>query len=467
MTESFTFIAGKISKWTIYLAVFLLPVFFLPWTVNVLDFNKQALLLVLSILIFFGGLETAQRVRYFFRFRAKNTIGLLSEALGSNGITVDPNLKPTDCSNRIKDPLESDIDCGGPCGSCLEGRACRENFDCGSGFCASSICKAPTCEDRVRNQDEPDIDCGGNSCNSCEIGRKCSIDSDCSSGFCSFGTCGTASLCNDGILSGTETDVDCGGSCSLRCNIGQTCQTDSDCSFGTLCLDSICSEQQEDPNKDSDNDGIPDRWELENGLDPNDPSDAGLDSDKDALTNLEEYSHLTNPNSADTDKDGASDKEEIDSNTDPLDPNDKPGNAFITFLMILLLIGILGGAGYGAYYHYHRSLPVPMQPQQRIFQRLKPIPKPQQKPKTDLFAKKEQEKREKRSEFFGAFGKTEEKKPLQKQAEKPGPGKDDNFTRLKSIANKAQDKPKAMPKEETMSMLRKIASAKKAKQRKK
>ena len=414
-----------------------------------------------------GSLNLSSGSRYFFRFRAKNTIGLLSEALGSNGITVDPNLKPTDCSNRIKDPLESDIDCGGPCGSCLEGRACRENFDCGSGFCASSICKAPTCEDRVRNQDEPDIDCGGNSCNSCEIGRKCSIDSDCSSGFCSFGTCGTASLCNDGILSGTETDVDCGGSCSLRCNIGQACQTDSDCSFGTLCLDSICSEQQEDPNKDSDNDGIPDRWELENGLDPNDPSDAGLDSDKDALTNLEEYSHLTNPNSADTDKDGASDKEEIDSNTDPLDPNDKPGNAFITFLMILLLIGILGGAGYGAYYHYHRSLPVPMQPQQRIFQRLKPIPKPQQKPKTDLFAKKEQEKREKRSEFFGAFGKTEEKKPLQKQAEKPGPGKDDNFTRLKSIANKAQDKPKAMPKEETMSMLRKIASAKKAKQRKK
>ena len=31
---------------------------------------KKALLLVLSVLIFFGGLETAQRVRYFFRFRS-------------------------------------------------------------------------------------------------------------------------------------------------------------------------------------------------------------------------------------------------------------------------------------------------------------------------------------------------------------------------------------------------------------
>lgn len=37
----------KVSKISIYLLVFLLPIFFLPWTANVLDFNKQALLIVL------------------------------------------------------------------------------------------------------------------------------------------------------------------------------------------------------------------------------------------------------------------------------------------------------------------------------------------------------------------------------------------------------------------------------------
>ena len=37
----------KIAKGSIYLLVFLLPLFFLPWTSNVLEFNKQALLLLL------------------------------------------------------------------------------------------------------------------------------------------------------------------------------------------------------------------------------------------------------------------------------------------------------------------------------------------------------------------------------------------------------------------------------------
>jgi len=43
----------KVSKWSIYLLIFLLPIFFLPWNANfldsILDFNKQALLLVLVL----------------------------------------------------------------------------------------------------------------------------------------------------------------------------------------------------------------------------------------------------------------------------------------------------------------------------------------------------------------------------------------------------------------------------------
>jgi hypothetical protein len=47
---------------------------------------------------------------------------------------------------------------------------------------------------------------------------------------------------------------------------------------------------------DSDNDGMPDWWEMENNLDPLYSGDAGLDNDGDAYTNLEEYKNGTNPN---------------------------------------------------------------------------------------------------------------------------------------------------------------------------
>jgi len=44
----------KVSKVSIYLLVFLLPILFLPWTANVLDFNKQALLIVLVFVSLFA-----------------------------------------------------------------------------------------------------------------------------------------------------------------------------------------------------------------------------------------------------------------------------------------------------------------------------------------------------------------------------------------------------------------------------
>ena len=47
---------------------------------------------------------------------------------------------------------------------------------------------------------------------------------------------------------------------------------------------------------DSDGDGIPDVWEIANGLNPNNAADAGYDSDGDGYNNLEEYVNNTNPN---------------------------------------------------------------------------------------------------------------------------------------------------------------------------
>ena len=50
---------------------------------------------------------------------------------------------------------------------------------------------------------------------------------------------------------------------------------------------------------DDDGDGLPDDYELANGLDPLDPSDAELDADGDGDSNLYEYTHGTDPNDAD------------------------------------------------------------------------------------------------------------------------------------------------------------------------
>lgn len=62
---------------------------------------------------------------------------------------------------------------------------------------------------------------------------------------------------------------------------------------------------------DSDRDGMPDAWEWRYGLDPNDDSDAWLDSDGDGVLNQAECVAGTNPLLRDTDDDGLSDRLEL------------------------------------------------------------------------------------------------------------------------------------------------------------
>ncbi len=49
------------------------------------------------------------------------------------------------------------------------------------------------------------------------------------------------------------------------------------------------------PPPDTDRDGMPDDWETDNGLDPNEPNDANGDLDGDGYTNIEEYLNSLSP----------------------------------------------------------------------------------------------------------------------------------------------------------------------------
>jgi len=98
---------------------------------------------------------------------------------------------------------------------------------------------------------------------------------------------------------------------------------------------------------DADNDGLPDAWEDDNGLDKNNPADALQDKDADGLSNLQEFQLGTNPNNKDTDGDGATDSDEIRLGTDPLDaqsipPSIIPSLSDWALLLLSLLLGLFG-----------------------------------------------------------------------------------------------------------------------------
>ena len=72
------------------------------------------------------------------------------------------------------------------------------------------------------------------------------------------------------------------------------------------------------PFLDNDNDGMSDYWEYSYGLDFNNPNDASMDEDFDGLTNQQEFTLGTDPQSEDTDNDGLADGWEVAFNYNPL-----------------------------------------------------------------------------------------------------------------------------------------------------
>jgi len=78
---------------------------------------------------------------------------------------------------------------------------------------------------------------------------------------------------------------------------------------------------------DSDEDQLPDYWELKHGLDRLDPSDALFDLDDDGLSALDEFNLGTNPTSGDSDNDELADGYEVMHNLLPLDASDANSDA--------------------------------------------------------------------------------------------------------------------------------------------
>lgn len=73
--------------------------------------------------------------------------------------------------------------------------------------------------------------------------------------------------------------------------------------------------------QDTDNDGMPDYWEIQNGLNENLDDSAG-DLDNDGLNNLDEFNNNGNPNNNDDDNDGMPSQWEKDNNLNPYDASD-------------------------------------------------------------------------------------------------------------------------------------------------
>ena len=96
--------------------------------------------------------------------------------------------------------------------------------------------------------------------------------------------------------------------------------------------------------KDTDCDGIPDGWETEHGLDPNNAMDARVDANYDGLTNYEEYRRDSDPWDVDSDDDGVSNYAESTGmfgfHTDPLAKDtDEDGLSDLEELSMYIQVG--------------------------------------------------------------------------------------------------------------------------------
>ncbi len=100
--------------------------------------------------------------------------------------------QPATCTDGVQNENETDVDCGGVCPPCANGKMCGTGTDpganCTNKICTNGICQAATCTDGVQNGNETDVDCGGGTCPPCNPGQKCDVGGDCVGDNCDI-TC--------------------------------------------------------------------------------------------------------------------------------------------------------------------------------------------------------------------------------------------------------------------------------------
>jgi hypothetical protein len=161
--------------------------------------------------------------------------GAASPDAGGDG--ADLAALPSHCSDGSQDFDETDLDCGGDCAPCADGRHCKIDGDCVNQLCRDALCRPPTCANGLFDGDETDVDCGG-SCPACDVGKGCVVAADCATTVCLEAMC-APSHCGDQRKNADETDVDCGGPSCPTCADGLACLVKTDCMSG-ICTAGTC-----------------------------------------------------------------------------------------------------------------------------------------------------------------------------------------------------------------------------------
>jgi len=116
---------------------------------------------------------------------------------------------------------------------------CVAASDCLSGVCQLARCVPASCDDGVSNGDETDMDCGG-SCGSCPGGLACLGSEDCQTHVCADGACSTC----DGDGDCPEAEWCFNGACLADAPLGTNCVDYASCASGIcvygVCCDSLC-----------------------------------------------------------------------------------------------------------------------------------------------------------------------------------------------------------------------------------
>jgi hypothetical protein len=127
------------------------------------------------------------------------------------------------------EPTESPCTVGGSycdgAGTCVP---CIVDRHCGGGVCDDYVCYSPSCDNMIKDPNESDTDCGG-VCSPCDNGLLCNVSGDCKSNVCN----GTCQPCMQHGL--CPPDHYCGGGICLpqKPNF-------SPCGSGAECLEGGC-----------------------------------------------------------------------------------------------------------------------------------------------------------------------------------------------------------------------------------